>query len=206
MANKKDDEAYAISVILYFDSVTFSSCIQLCRIIKFWGQKAKVLWIEHQGEPGKDAGHELKNHIHVLIVYDHGHMSLKKFQRDFEISASCIMKIEDWREYVRYLLHRTPESAHKIQYNLEDFHTNFDVTPIFNSLVDRATPDAYMVLEITEWAKKNCATYNQITQHVINMGYPWDKFLKSANWIARCVDENKYTNGVQIFEQKRLKL
>lgn len=206
MANKSEDEAYAISVILYLDSVTYSSCMQLCRICKYWGQKAKVLYIFHKGEPGKDAGHELKDHIHVLVVYEHGHMSIKKFQKDFDISGACIEKIGDWREYVRYLLHRTPDSAKKIQYNLEDFNSNFDVTPIFNSLIDNTTPEGYMVLEIIDWATKNKASSVQVIKHVINMGYPWKKFHDNANIIFRSIDENKYSNGVQIFEQKKLRL
>lgn len=196
----------AVSVILYFDSTTFSSCIQLCRICKYWGNKAKVLYIEHKGEPNELTHHDNKDHIHVLIVYEHGHFSIDKFQRDFQISGSTIQEIKDWREYVRYLLHKTPESANKIQYDLEDFHSNFDVTPIFNNVVDNSTPEAYMVLEIIEWARKNCANSSQIVKHVINMGYPWNKFRFNQGIIFRCVDENRYSSGVEIFEQKRLKL
>lgn len=206
MASKKENECYAIGVILYFDSVTFNSCMQLCRIIKYWSQKAKVLYIEHQGEPNEVTGHDNKRHLHVLIVVNNGHLSLEKFQRDFQISGHCIEKINDWREFIRYLLHRTPASANKIQYQISDFHTNFDVTPIFESLVDNATPEGYMVLEIVEWASKNTANAIQVVRHVINMGYPWKKFHDNANIIFKCIEDNKYSNGVQIFEQKRLKL
>lgn len=201
------NDVTAVSVILYFDSVTFSSCMQLCRICKFWGQKAKVLWIEHKGEPNITTGHDAKRHIHVLVVYNHGHLSIDKFQRDFMISGATIEEIHDWKEYIRYLLHRTPDSCNKIQYQLEEFHTNFDVTPYFNNLIDNHTPEGYAVMEIIEWGLKNDASFRQLGMHVINMGYPWSFFKSNSNYIMRSIEDERIRfNTKSIYEEKRLKL
>lgn len=202
MASKND--VHAISVILYFDSVTFSSVLQLCRITKFLGQKCRIAWIEHMPEKDVITGHESKNHIHVLIIYDHGHFSIEKFKRDYQISSSCVEEIYDTNEYIRYLLHRTSDSCNKIQYDLSAFHANFDVSKSFNSLIDSATPEGYAVMEIIEWGCKNNATYRQIGLHVLNMGYPWKVFRGNSNYIMRCVDEERGKfNAIPIFEQKK---
>ena len=47
-------DVHSLGVILYFDSTSYSSCLQLCRIIKFYGDKAKIAWIVHHAEEDDD--------------------------------------------------------------------------------------------------------------------------------------------------------
>ena len=80
-------DVHSLGVILYTDSTSYSSCLQLCRIIKFYGDKAKIAWIIHRPEEDDAGNVRGKEHIHVLITIPHGHISRDKFMRDFMISG-----------------------------------------------------------------------------------------------------------------------
>lgn len=182
------NDVHALGIILYPDSTSYNALMQLCRIIRFYGDKAKICWIIHQPEPNAITGVDCKIHYHVLIVVN-GNISIEKFQRDFDITGHCVEPIKDYRQFVRYLVHNTPDSCNKIQYPISALHSNFDLTPIFESKIDYSIPEIDMVLDITEWAVKNKASIYQILWYVKMKQYPWPKFRMNSSLILKAVED-----------------
>lgn len=177
-------------IILYPDSVSYSSILQLSRIIHAYEDKCDIAWIWHQPEPSDSQleSSDKKAHLH-LMVSCRDTLSIDKFQRDFDISGHCIQKLNSKADFIRYLVHRTPDSRNKIQYALSELHSNFDIQPYFKSLTNNSLSESAMVLDIVAWAVRNNATYYQILSYVSHKGYSWQKFRMNSNIIFRVIDD-----------------
>lgn len=174
-------DEHILSIILYPDSTTWNSADRIKDIWDTYYNTADMIYILHD----KDIGE--KPHYHYFIRFN-GNASRDKFQRDFDISGSCIFNLEEfrnkfqlnpaiskemifsWPGCVRYTIHRTESSAYKHQYDFNEITANFDYTKYFKEL-QSTDPDLKVCWRIIKWAKKGSRNIEDVIQYCNSNGY-----------------------------------
>ena len=85
-------------------------------------------WIIHDQDINKETGELIAPHAHIYLECPNPR-SFKSVAESLQIPENMIEKVIDKNGILQYLIHKNQPDKH--QYDFEEIHSNFDLTPFF---------------------------------------------------------------------------